>query len=237
MYAIHLPNFEGPFDLLLYFIERDEIDIRDIPIASLTRDFLEYVRLMQVFDLELAGEFLVMASTLMQMKARMLLPQLHTDEPLPENDPRVELAERLMTYKIFKEAAKDLGQQAEANRYVYYRQVFEGEQQHLSYGDSLKNATLFDLIRALQKALARAPKEIPPHVVQTREVTVEERVEEIRTLLAAHGSVSFFRVIGGLPRSYVVATFLAILEMVKNRFIRIAQHSHDDDILIEKSEV
>lgn len=233
MYAIHLPNFDGPFDLLLYFIERDELDVRDIPIASITRDFLEYVRLMQMFDLELAGEFLVMAATLMQLKARMLLPATADADAPPEADPRAELAERLMTYKMFKEAAAELSACADTNRYTMYRTLFDGEQLHLSYGDSLKNASLFDLIRALQKALARTPKELPLHVVQSREVTVEERVEEILTLLAARRSVSFLQAIKGLPRSYVVATFLAVLEMVKNRLIRISQRGYDDDIFIK----
>ncbi len=236
MYAVHLPNFEGPFDLLLYFIERDELEICDIPIASITREFLEYVRLMQLFDLELAGEFLVMAATLMQLKAKMLLPASATEEDAPENDPRAELAERLLTYKSYKEAANELSKRADMNRYILYRRMFEGEQKHLSYGDSLKNATLFDLIRALQKALLRAPREVPPHIVQSREITIEERAEEIRTMLAARGSVSFFQIIETLPRNYIVATFLAVLEMVKNRLIRIAQHSFDEDIFIEHGE-
>lgn len=238
MYSVHLPNFDGPFDLLLYFIERDELDIRDIPIASLTRDFLDYVRLIQLFDLELAGEFLVMAATLMQIKAKMLLPVVASDTPqVYETDPRAELAERLMTYRTFKEAAKELGIRAEEHRYELYRRLFDAEQRHLPYGDSLKNATLFDLIRALQKALLRTPREIQPHIVQSREVTVEDRIEEIRTMLASHRSVSFFWLVESLPRSYIVATFLAVLDMVKSNLIRIVQHNYADDILIEQVEV
>ncbi|GAB1430759.1 segregation/condensation protein A [Ignavibacteria bacterium] len=237
MYSVHLPNFDGPFDLLLYFIERDELDIRDIPIASIARDFLDYVRLMQLFDLELAGDFLVMAATLMQIKAKILLPASANDTPeTSEDDPRAELAQRLMTYRIFKEAAKNLGVRAEEHRYELYRRMFDGEQRHLPYGDSLKNATLFDLIRALQKAIARAPREIPPHIVQSREVTVEDRIEEIRTMLAAHRSISFFRLVESLPRSYIVATFLAVLDMVKSGLVRIIQHNYTEDILIERPE-
>ena len=98
MYTIKLPNFEGPFDLLLFFIKRDELDIYDIPIARITKEFLEYIRLMQLFDLELAGEFLVMASTLMQIKAHMLLPKEVNEqgEEIPGGDPRTELVEQLL---------------------------------------------------------------------------------------------------------------------------------------------
>ena len=109
-YTIQLPNFEGPLDLLLYFIRRDELNIYDIPIAKITGDFLDYVRLMEMFDLELAGEFMVMAASLMQIKALMLLPRekVNAEGEVEEIDPRAELLQRLLIYKQFKDAAGDL---------------------------------------------------------------------------------------------------------------------------------
>ncbi len=129
MYTIRLTNFEGPLDLLLFFIKRDELNIYDIPISRITKDFLDYTRLIQLFDLELAGDFLVMASTLVQIKTLMLLPSSETINPETgeEEDPRALLIERLLAYKQFKEAASELAVRAEEQKYVYYRQFFDGD--------------------------------------------------------------------------------------------------------------
>ncbi|MFM8179210.1 MAG: segregation and condensation protein A, partial [Candidatus Kapaibacterium sp.] len=123
-YTVKLPNFEGPLDLLLFFIKRDELDIYDIPIGKITREFLEYIRLMQLFDLELAGEFLVMASSLMQIKVRMLLPKEVDEkgEEVPGDDPRAELVQQLLQYSQYKEVSREFSEREEAQRYVYYRQ-------------------------------------------------------------------------------------------------------------------
>lgn len=232
-YTIRLPNFEGPFDLLLFFIQRDELNIYDIPIAKITADFLEYVRIIHLFDLELAGEFLVMASTLMQIKAIMLLPRPVTDNPDDqEADPRVALVQKLLQYKQIKEAAANLATRADEQRYTYYRAMFDAERAALPYNDSLKNATLFDLMRALQKALARIPKEPKAHVMQKRPVTVEEKTEMLLELLKKAKRLSFLTVTMGSTKQHIVATFLAILDMVKNRFIRIEQNDEETDITI-----
>ncbi|MFM8437277.1 MAG: segregation and condensation protein A, partial [Candidatus Kapaibacterium sp.] len=129
-YTVKLPNFEGPLDLLLFFIKRDELDIYDIPIGKITREFLEYIRLMQLFDLELAGEFLVMASTLMQIKVRMLLPKEVDEkgEEVPGDDPRAELVQQLLQYSQYKEVSREFSEREEAQRYVYYRQMFDADE-------------------------------------------------------------------------------------------------------------
>ncbi len=232
-YTIRLPNFEGPFDLLLFFIQRDELNIYDIPIAKITADFLEYVRIIHLFDLELAGEFLVMASTLMQIKALMLLPRPITENPEDgEEDPRVALVQKLLQYKQIKEAAAHLSTKADEQRYTYYRTIFEAERAALPYNDSLKNATLFDLMRALRKALSRTPKEQKAHIMQKRPVTVEEKTELLLELLKKAKRLSFLSVTQGNTKQHIVATFLAILDMVKNRFICIEQGDEDEDIAI-----
>lgn len=234
MYTIKLPNFEGPLDLLLFFIKRDELDIYDIPIARITKDFLQYVRLMQLFDLELAGEFLVMASTLMQVKAKMLLPKEVNEqgEEIQGDDPRKELVQQLLQYSQYKEVSSELAHKAEQERYVFYRKLFEQDAKQ-SETEPYKNATLFDLLRAMKRALERKPAAPPiEHVITLNPITVEEQSEHIRTLLTKEKRIFFFDVIKELPRIHVVVTFLAVLELAKNQFVVIRQNELFDDIEI-----
>ncbi len=237
MYTIRLSNFEGPLDLLLFFIKRDELNIYDIPISRITKDFLDYTRLIQLFDLELAGDFLVMASTLMQIKTLMLLPsETVNPETGEEEDPRALLIERLLAYKQFKEAATDLAVRADDQKYIYYRQYFDGEQQHISYNDSLKNATLFDLLRALQRAIDKAPKPEKQHIVSRQPITIEDKTTYILTLLSTKKRVAFFDLVNTLPKIHIVVTFLALLDLVKSRRIWLVQEQTNDEIYITERE-
>lgn len=236
MYSVRLSNFEGPLDLLLFFIRRDELDIYDIPIARITEEFLDYVRLMEMLDLEQAGEFVVMASMLVQIKAQMLLPRDEKSGVLEgavdEDDPRAELVRRLLEYKRFKEASERLATQADEQKYVMYRQVFDAEQIHAQEDGSYRNATLFDLLKALKRAIERAPDAPAPHIVTRLPVTVEETSEEILHTLRARPSVRFFEFISGKTRLHIVVTFLALLELAKNALVRIQQDETFDDIVI-----
>jgi segregation and condensation protein A len=236
MYNIKLENFEGPLDLLLFFIKRDELDIYDIPIASITQEFLEYVRLMELLDLELAGEFVLMAATLLGIKAQMLLPRETAVGPdgieVEIDDPRAELVQKLLEYKRYKEAAESLTTQADEQRYVLYRQVFEAEEIHASEHANYRNATLFDLLKALKRAIERAPDEPDPHVVTRFPITVEEKSSEILVMLRQRPAVRFFEIVGGLTKMHIVVTFLALLELAKNHHIRVQQDETFDDIVI-----
>lgn len=236
MYSIKLENFEGPLDLLLFFIRRDELDIYDIPIASITHEFLAYVRVMELLDLELAGEFVLMASTLVSIKAQMLLPREVKTGPdgqvVDDEDPRAELVQRLLEYKRYKEAAENLSTQADEQRYVLYRQIFEAETMQAADQLGYRNATLFDLLKALKRAIDRAPDEPEPHIVARVPITVEEKAAEIIHTLKARGSIRFFELIGGLSRMHLVVTFLALLELAKNSHIRVQQDETFDDIMI-----
>lgn len=236
MYSIRLNNFEGPLDLLLFFIRRDELDIYDIPIASITQEFLEYVKVLELLDLELAGEFIVMASMLVQIKAQMLLPR---DEKaggdtglLDEDDPRAELVKRLIEYKRYREASDSLTLSAENQRYVLYRSVFEAEEIHAAESGAYRNATLFDLLKALKRAVEKAPDQADPHVVTRFPITVEEKAAEIIHTLGTKPSVRFFELIGGLTKMHIVVTFLALLELAKNHRILVQQDERFDDIII-----
>ncbi len=236
MLNVRLENFEGPLDLLLFFIRRDELDIYDIPIASITQEFLEYVRVMELLDLELAGEFVVMASMLVQIKAQMLLPREERTEAqagtVDEHDPRAELVRRLLEYKQFKEASEQLSTQADEQRYVLYRRVFEAEHIHQEDQGSYRNATLFDLLKALKRAVERAPETPASHIVERYPLTVEEKAEEITHLLRSRPSIRFFELVGGLTKTHIVVTFLALLELAKNHRIRVQQDEQFDDIVI-----
>lgn len=236
MYNVRLSNFEGPLDLLLFFIKRDELDVYDIPIAGITEEFLEYVRLMEMLDLEMAGEFVVMASMLVQIKAQMLLPRDENaslgEDGLDEDDPRAELVRRLLEYKRFKEASEHLATAEDEQRYVLYRKVFEAENIHRADDGAYRNATLFDLLKALKKAIERAPSEPDPHIVTRFPITVEEKTEEILHTLKTRPSVRFFELISGLAKTHIVVTFLALLELAKNSFIRIQQDETFDDIVV-----
>lgn len=236
MYSVKVGNFEGPLDLLLFFIKRDEIDIYDIPIADITKEFLEYVRLMELLDLELAGEFVLMAATLVGIKAQMLLPREVKTGPdgsvVDDEDPRHELVQKLLEYKRYKEASESLASQADEQRYVMYRQLFDAEEMQASDMGSYRNATLFDLLKALKRAVERAPDTPEPHVVTRFPITVEEKSAEILHTLRARGATRFFELITGVSRMHVVVTFLALLELAKNHLIRVQQDEGFDDIVI-----
>lgn len=235
MYTIRLSNFEGPLDLLLFFIKRDELNIYDIPISRITKEFLDYTRLIQMFDLELAGDFLVMASTLMQIKTLMLLPsETVNSDSGEEEDPRALLIERLLAYKQFKEAASDLAVRTDDQKYIYYRQYFVGEQQHISYNDSLKNATLFDLLRAVQRAIDKAPKPEIQHIVSRQPITIEDKTSYILSSLSTNKRITFFELVNTLPKIHIVVTFLALLDLVKSRRIWLKQELSNDDIYISE---
>lgn len=236
MYSVRLNNFEGPLDLLLFFIRRDELDIYDIPIASITQEFLEYVKVLELLDLELAGEFIVMASMLVQIKAQMLLPREEKAGGdtglLDEDDPRAELVKRLLEYKRYREASDSLTLSAENQRYVLYRSVFEAEEIHAAESGAYRNATLFDLLKALKRAVEKAPDQADPHVVTRFPITVEEKAAEIIHTLGTKPSVRFFELIGGLTKMHIVVTFLALLELAKNHRILVQQDERFDDIII-----
>lgn len=235
MYKLKLPNFEGPFDLLLYFIKRDELNIYDIPISKITSEFLKYIRLMQQFDLELAGEFLVMAATLMYIKTQMLLPRDEEIEGGAEEDPRTQLVQKLLEYKRYKEASMNLREIEENQRYVYYRRMFEEDRKNAEEAqkNNYSNADLFDLMRAFSKVMNR--KEAPPeatHIINLFPITVEEKSAELLKALGKKKRVIFADYIGDMNKPAIIITFLAILDLFRKRLINLMQDESFDDIII-----
>lgn len=224
MYRVQLNNFEGPLDLLLFFIKRDELDIYDIPISYITEQFLEFVHLMEELDLDVASEFVLMASMLMSIKAKMMLPREDYDEEeLDETDPRYELVQRLLEYKRYKEMAEKMSDIDEETRKKYTRGYNEEDTvEKQATGEALKDVTLFDLISAFRKVLTDIERKSIVHRVSKVETTIEEQAEFVLITLQKKGKQSFRELcVTVTNRVILVVTFLAILEMIKEKQINL----------------
>lgn len=217
---VQLPAFEGPLELLLHLIKKNEINIYDIPIALITQQYLEYLDLMKSLNLNIAGEFLVMAATLIYIKSKMLLPPEEIAEEELEDDPRADLVRRLLEYQQFKESAERLAWREELWRDVYRRDVEDRIPEDTIL---LKDVSLFDLVGALQSVLARVPKEkvieiVPDQMsVRNKMSLVMERLEKVETLAF---EVLFEQ---DRTRASVIVTFLAILELARLQLVAIQQ--------------
>lgn len=216
-YKVRLELFEGPLDLLLYLVKKDHLNIYDIPIAQVTEQYLQYLNLIQLLDLNIAGEFLVMAATLMQIKSKMLLPAQelqHQEEE--QEDPRGELVRRLLEYEKFKEIACDLRQREDNQRQVFRRPKTEIDKEFdFKNQEVYFEASVFDLINAFSQALKDIPKELFYEVIKD-EFTIEEKVHEILHLLLVSPSVSISALFGKAKNKMeIIVIFLAILELMR----------------------
>ena len=224
-YEVHLEIFEGPLDLLLYLIKKNDLQITDIPISQITQEYLSYLDLIRELNLEVAGDFLVMASTLMQIKSRSLLPS----GPLEgEEDPRTELVQKLLEYAKFKEAAKFFEARAEEFKNTFYRgtPVFKED-------DKTLQVELFDLLSALKDVIERLPEE--SRVLKGEEFPIELKIEKILNLLDERGTVMFHEVFADERRRMgVVVCFMALLELIKMQRIAARQERAMGPILIFK---
>lgn len=230
MYRVQLRNFEGPLDLLLFFIKRDELDIYNIPISYITRQFLEYIRLLEELDLDIASEFILMASMLMSIKAKMLLPKEESEEgEMDEDDPRYALVQRLLEYKRYKEMAEKMSSIEEEAQKKYYRRNYDPDQvEKQATGEALQDVTMFDLMLAFKKVLADIKRQNTVHHVEKIKVTIEQQTEYVLKYLYREGRTSFHSICMELgSRTKVVVTFLAVLEMLKERQINL--YVEDDD--------
>lgn len=230
MYRVQLKNFEGPLDLLLFFIKRDELNIYDIPISHITEEFLSYIRLMEELDLDVASEFIYMASLLMSIKARMMLPfEGDDDEELDEDDPRYELVQKLLEYKRYKEMSEKMAVLDEETRRKYYRgNTSPDVVKKQASGEALKDVTLFDLMSAFRKVLADLKRQNSYHTVEKVNITVEEQTEFILKKLQQHGRTAFRALCIELKTiSAIVVTFLAVLEMLKEHQINLFIENND----------
>lgn len=225
-YDIQLANFEGPLDLLLHLIKKNEMDLHDIPMAEITRQYLAILDAMKTLNLDMAGEFLLMAATLLHIKSKMLLPKLVEDEQEEEEeDPRAELVRRLLEYQKYKEVSLTLDSKPQLGRDLFSRVSAEPE--------VLENAEagfvavgLFDLLEALKDLMKESPEPFV-HEVNMEQLSVTERINAILSALQGKESLAFNDLFnGGLKRTEVIVTFLALLELVKLRMVRFMQNVH-----------
>ena len=223
MYRVQLANFEGPLDLLLFFIQRDELNIYDIPISYITEQYFDTLQLMEELDLDVASEFIYMASLLMSIKARMMLPrdeELWEEVPL-EDDPRFELVQRLLEYKRYREMAVKLDELGEDARQRRPRGRALADQVDVDEtGEALRDVTLFDLMAAYRKVLAKVQDRAITHTVEVASVTLEQQTVYILDTLQEKGRTSFVDLCAMFTtRLQIVTTFLAALEMIREQQI------------------
>ena len=237
-YKVELEVFEGPLDLLLYLIRKDEVDIYDIPIERITTQYMEYLNLMRMLDLNIAGEFIVMAATLMMIKSRMLLPE-DEREDLPDEedeiDPRWELVRQLVEYKKFKDAASHLQERETFQENAFQHGggvILEPDDQGLV----LQDISVFDLISAFHEVLKRAAEEELGEIFAER-FTVAEKIDAILERVASGESVGFTELFDRMTsRQEIVCTFLALLELIRLRQVNVKQKRRFEEIAIQAVE-
>jgi segregation and condensation protein A len=222
-YRVQIEEFEGPLDLLLHLIKKNELDIYNIPIAAITRQYLEYMEILKELNLDIAGEFLVMAATLLQIKSRMLLPVTQDEEEAEAEDPRAELVRRLLEYQRYRDASFQLSSRNLMGRDVFARKFDSPELADLEQKDDPIDVELFELIEAFRRVLSRVSVETF-HDVVTDGISIADRISEVLSLLHEAKTVSFDALFGEVvTRDLLVVTFLSILELCKLKLIKITQ--------------
>ena len=235
MYRVQLQEFEGPLDLLLFFIKRDELDIYDIPISKITDEYLSYVRILEQIDLDSVGDFIYMAAQLINIKAKMLLPSKEMDEEGEPIDPRRELVQRLLNYMKYKEAAFSLQDKYEERGDYFIRTPSTEDRDTFSSGDGAPNldVSVFSLISALQRVLTEVP-EAPTHAVHRNQYTLESQRQYIWDHLTQTDRISFTTLIKSKPKHFVIVTFLVLLEMAQRGRVYLMVNAEGDDFMVEQ---
>jgi len=243
-YNIKTTQFEGPFDLLLFFIERDEIDINDIPIAQITQDFLEYIRHLESLNLDVASEFILVAATLMRIKAKMLIPRKEIDAAGNEIDPREELVQKLLEYKKFKSVIEEFSQLEDTRNFKFLRGNIETEWKSLAdkalVDVELESLSLYKLFHTFHQLLSkfenRSNKPLPKIV--TYQYSIEDQQSFILSKMKQKKKLNFIDLFTGLEnRIHAVVTFLALLELLNLQNITILQGEGTNNFWLKNSKM
>ena len=241
-YGIKLPLFEGPFDLLLFFIERDEIDIMDIPISKITNDFFEYISDLESMNIEVASEFIVVAATLMRIKSKMLLPRLSLDEEGNEIDPREELVEHLIEYKKYKSVISEFSDLEDSRLSKKIRGNLESEvgtiAERAKVESELQDIDLYKLLVVFQNVLSKYENEKnkPKHQIFEYPYTITEQKKFLINLLKSKSKISFIRLVEDNPlKILVIYNFLAMLELIQESKIKLSLGNGMNNFWIQKS--
>ena len=242
-YQIKLPQFEGPFDLLLFFIERDELDIYNIPITRVIKDFMDFIHKSDELNIELSSEFILFISTLMRIKAKMLLPRKEVDEQGNEIDPRQELIDKILEYKRFKEASAKLAELEASRMLMVKRGNLQKELSILgeeaSEGTEIQTITLYKLMKVFEKVMNRMydRNNKPQHVVYRYNYTMEESREYMMATVKKERSMAFEKIFDVCrERIHAIFLFLTILELVQQQFIHILIGEGSNNFIIEYNE-
>ncbi len=242
-YQIKLPQFEGPFDLLLFFIERDELDIYNIPITRITNDFLDYIHHQESLNIELSSEFILFISTLMRIKAKMLLPRKELDAQGNEIDPREELVSKILEYKRFKEASAQMAEMEAMRMLMIKRGNIQKELSHLgeeaSDGTEIQSITLFKLMKAFERTMQKYSDRMnkPVHTVVQYNYTMEASRQDMLSLAESQRSVSFEKIFEKSEnRVHAIFMFLSLLELVQQKFLKIMIGEGKNNFIIEYNE-
>ena len=233
-YTIKLPQFEGPFDLLLFFIERDELDIYDIPVATITNDFLDYIKHLESLNIDIASEFILVAATLMRIKAKMLIPRKELDEDGNELDPRQELVQRLLEYKSYKEIIQELQSLEEIRLSKFNRGNILVELQVIAnqaMADAeLENLSLFRLLKTYQELLIKfnTREEDNTHRIYRYAYTIEESKNYLVSLMSEYDKVDAKMLLSKIEnRTHAIFIFLAMLDLIQQEMISIVIESDE----------
>jgi len=231
-YKVKLPVFEGPFDLLLFLIKKNEVDVYDIPVAEITHQYLEYLELMKMLDLDVAGEFIEMVATLMLIKVRMLLPRIASGEDEEIEDPRAQLVAQLLEYQRFKEVSGDFEKLENERRRYFSRAVPEEMRNKLNANDDelLDDVSLFDLLTAFKRALDNIPK-VTVHQVNVVKVTMEQQVKFVFEKLGRRSYMLFSELTKSVKNKIeLIVTFMAILDLIRLQFLSAKQTDNFGEI-------
>ena len=242
-YQIKLPQFEGPFDLLLFFIERDELDIYNIPITRIINDFLDYIHQTEELNIELSSEFILFISTLMRIKAKMLLPRKELDAEGNEIDPRQELVNKIMEYKRFKEASAQMAEMEAMRMLMVKRGNIEKELSQIgeeeSEGTEIQQITLFKLMKAFERAMQKYSDRLnkPVHTVVQYNYTMEVSRDRMLVMAREQKNLSFEKIFETAEnRVHAIFLFLSLLELVQQKFLKIIIGEGKNNFIIEYNE-
>lgn len=242
-YQIKLPQFEGPFDLLLFFIERDELDIYNIPISKITSDFLEYIHQTEKLNIELSSEFILFVSTLMRIKAKMLLPRKELDDKGNEIDPRQELIDKILEYKRFKEASLQMADM-EAQRLLMFKRGNIAKElaqigEEAGEGTEIQTITLFKLMKTFERVMKRRHERLnkPVHTVVQYNYSMEGSREQMIDMVKREKTMAFEKLFDFCEnRIHAIFLFLSLLELAQQRFMTILIGEGKNNFILEWNE-
>jgi segregation and condensation protein A len=243
-YQIKLAQFEGPFDLLLFFIERDELDIYNIPITKIINDFLDFIHSQEALNIELSSEFILFISTLMRIKAKMLLPRKEVDAQGNEIDPRQELVDKILEYKKYKEAAARMAEMEADRMLMIKRGNIQKELSHIgeeaSEGTEVQTITMFKLMKAFERVMQRYHDRFnkPIHTVVRYNYSIEQSKTDLISVAQSERTLSFEKIFEKVEnRVHAIFMFLSMLELVQGKFLRILIGEGRNNFIVEYNEV